>query len=105
MNVFFVCLVCSGLRSNVANWFGVGDENEEARKHTLKRWRSHVERVHTNSSILGGYKKRVDTMESVFEHSSAQPSPAVFAKTPQPYDPLARGHRYVLLDGVDRSFI
>src|SRR6218665_898022 len=91
------CISFRGLRSNVANWFGVGDPTEEARQQTLNRWRLHVERMHANSSLLGGYKRRAETLDSVFEHSSAQPSPAVFPKTPQPYDPLARGHRFVII--------
>ena len=104
MNMFLK--IWRELKGNVANWFGVADETEPNRLQTMQKWSMHVQRMHAHSKLLGGYKehRRIDTPDSVFEHSSGMPSPAVFSalpnfptKTPQPYDPLARGHRSVIL--------
>jgi len=54
----------SGLKTNVSNFFGVGDDD------TTAKWQDRVQRMHATSRLVGrGYKQTGETPDTAFTPS------------------------------------
>jgi len=81
------CCFCSGLKTNVSNFFGVGNDD------TLAKWHDRVQRVHATSRLVGrGYKQPNDgdTPDSAFVIPATAPALNQQVTTAQIRDPYRR---------------
>jgi len=81
------CCLCSGLKTNVSNFFGVGNDD------TVARWQDKVQRMHATSRLIGhGYKQSVtiETPDGALTVPATAPAFNQLPSTAQIRDPYRR---------------